>query len=119
MPDERRVIKRRKFGYYMRVVENNTHELVGYLSDISPQGFKLDCQKALTDDKDYSLRLDLTPEISDKPYISFVARRVWGQPDPIDPYVYNEGFQLKKISPYDQGIFQRILEKYGLPESHW
>jgi len=103
----------------MRVTDNNTHELVGYLSDISPRGFKLDSQKALTANKDYALRLDLTAEISDKSYIAFVARARWNQPDPIDPFGHNEGFQIVNISPYDQEIFQRIVEKYGTPESKW
>jgi hypothetical protein len=119
MPDERRNIKRRKFGYYMRVTDNNTQELVGYLSDISPRGFKLDSQKPLTSNKEYALRLDLTAEISNKSYIAFIARAMWVQPDPINPNEHNEGFQIVSISPNDQEIFQRIVEKYGTPESKW
>jgi hypothetical protein len=119
MDHDRRIIKRRKFGYYMRVIDTDTHELVGYLSDISPQGFKLDSQKALPVNQDYALRLDLTPEISDKAYIAFVARTKWDQPDPIDPNIRNEGFQIVSISPFDQEIYQRIVEKYGRPESTW
>jgi hypothetical protein len=119
MAAERRIIKRRKFGYYMRVVDTKTQDVIGYLSDISPQGFKLDTQKALTSNQDYSLRLDLTPEVSNKAYITFVARRKWAQPDSIDPNEYNEGFQIVDISPNDKEIYQRIVEKYGAAESNW
>jgi len=119
MRNERRILERVKFGYYMRVVDNNTHELVGYLSDISPRGFKLDSQKALTINKDYALRLDLTSEIANEPYIVFVARAMWGQPDPINPNEYIQGFQIVNISPNEQKIFRRIVEKYGTPESKW
>lgn len=103
----------------MLVTDNNTHDLVGYLADISPGGFKLDSQKPLTVNKDYALRLDLTPEISDKSHITFVARALWTRPDPIDPGDFNEGFRIVSISSSDQGIFQRIVEKYGTPESKW
>jgi len=119
MADERRFNKRRKFGYYMRVVDSNTHELVGYLSDISNRGFKLDSAHPLTVDKDYALRLDLTPEISEKSFIAFVARTKWSQPDSTDPFAHNEGFLIVNIAPRDAEIFQRIVDKYGVPDSKW
>ncbi|MCX6067069.1 MAG: PilZ domain-containing protein [Chloroflexi bacterium] len=80
MLDERRAIKRRKFGYYMRVIDNGTQELVGYLSDISSRGFKLDSNKRLTVDKDFNLRLDLTSDVSDRSFIVFAARCRWSGP---------------------------------------
>lgn len=119
MKDERRFTARRKFGYYMRVMNNNSGELVGYLADISPRGFKLDSKQALQVNQDYTLRLDLTSEISDKPYIIFVARARWSQPDVNDPYMFNDGFQIVTISPRDEEIYQRIVVKYGTPEPKW
>ena len=119
MDDERRISQRRKFGYYMPVTDNNTHELVGYLSNISPRGFKLDSKKALAVNKEYTLRLDLTPEISDKSYISFRALAMWEHADPMDPFGHVEGFQIVNISPYEKEIYQRIVEKYATPESNW
>jgi hypothetical protein len=119
MTDERRFDERRKFGYYMRVVDTNTQEPVGYLADISPRGFKLDSKQALMINKDYTLRLDLTPEISDKPYIVFVARAKWSHPDSFEPNAHNDGFQIVSISARDEEIFQRIVAKYGSPENKW
>jgi hypothetical protein len=119
MREERRGTKRLKFGYYMRVFDNNTQELVGYLSDVSPRGFKIDSVKPLPINKDYSLRLDMTSEISDRPYITFTARAMWSQPDPFNPGQYVEGFQIINISPYIQEIYQRIVDKYSRPDSLW
>jgi hypothetical protein len=116
---EQRIDKRHKFGYYMRAIDNNTNELLGYLSDISPRGFKLEVKKALTIDKDYSVKLELTSEISGMPYIVFVARVLWSHPDPITPIEYIGGFRIISISPSDQEIFNRIMEKYGTPQSKW
>jgi hypothetical protein len=119
MAEERRFSERRKFGYYMRVMDNNTQELIGYLANISPRGFKLDSTKSIMVNKDYALRLDLTMEISERPYIIFVARARWSRPDLIDPFAHNDGFQIVSISPRDEEIFNRIVAKYGTPESKW
>ena len=119
MGSERRESNRRKFGYYMPVVDNNTRKIVGFLSDISPQGFKLESQKILSINTVYHLRLDLTPEFSNKSHIVFFAKVAWSQPDPVSPIEFINGFQIVNIAPEDQVIFERIAEKYGVAESKW
>ena len=119
MDEDRRATKRRQFGYYMPVMESSTSELVGYLSDISSHGFRLDTPKPLAVNKNYSLRLDLTPDVSDRPFIIFTARVKWGQTDVSDPGAYVEGFEVVNISHHDHNIFSNILEKYGRPETEW
>ncbi len=103
----------------MRVTDDNTHELLGYLSEISLRGFKLESPKALKVKQDYTLRLEYTSEVADKPYIVFVARVKWSQPDPIIADEYIEGLQIVSISPFEQGIYQSIVEKYGPPKHNW
>jgi hypothetical protein len=119
MMNERRSSSRRKFGYYMPVIDNNSHKIVGHLSDISLSGFKLDSQKSLSVNTVYQLRLDLTPEFSSRPNIVFFARVVWCQPDPASPMEFINGFQVVNIAPDEQAIFERIAEKYGVPENKW
>ena len=116
---ERRNLQRRSFSYYMRVVDDASAQLVGHLADISPRGFKLDCSQTLPAEKDFRLRMDLTSDVSDKPFISFIARCKWCSPDSMDPFVYNAGFEIVHISLSDGEIFQRIVEKYGSPEYRW
>jgi hypothetical protein len=43
----------------------------------------------------------------------FVARSKWCEVDPLDPFIYNVGFQLVNISPGDLDIFHRMMETYG------
>ena len=57
--------------------------------------------------------MNLTSEVADKPFMVFVARSKWCKVDPLDPYIYNVGFQLIHISPGDLEIFNRMMEKYG------
>ena len=116
MPDERRINARRKFGYYMRIFDNVTNEIVGYLSDISPRGFRLDSPKLLAVNKEFTLRLDLTSEVSDRLFIVFIASVKWSKQDPFDPNSFIEGFQITNIAPRDEEIFNRILDKYGKTE---
>src|SRR5512133_3691874 len=119
MGRERRSSNRRKFGYYMPVFDNNTQKIIGYLSNISSGGFKLESQKSLSPNSVYNLRLDLTPEFSRRSNIGFFARVVWSQPDPLSPMEFVHGFQIVSISPEEQAIFERIVAKYGVAESKW
>ena len=110
---ERRNRERKDFSYYMRLVDNDTQDLVGHLVDISSSGFKLDSQTPIPIDKDFRLRMDLTSEVANKPAMVFVARSKWCEVDPLDPFIYNVGFQLVNIAPTDLEIINRMIEKYG------
>ena len=110
---ERRNLERRDFSFYMRLVDNDTQKLVGHLVDISSGGVKLDSQSPIPVEKDFRLRMDLTAEVASKPAMTFVARSKWCEVDPLDPFIYNVGFQLVNISPADLDIFNRMMEKYG------
>jgi hypothetical protein len=113
MSDERRYVKRRKFTYYMRVLDSHTQQLIGYLADISQRGFQLDSPQQMVVNKDYSVRLDLTPDVSDRSFITFMARCRWSRPDETDPAAFVAGFQIIGISPNDDVVYQRIVTKYG------
>jgi PilZ domain len=104
---------RKDFFYYKQITNHDTQEIVGHLADIGTGGFKLDSQNPILPNQDFRFRLDLTSEIADKPFMTFVARSRWCKVDPIDPYVYNVGYQLVRIAPEDLEIFNRMMEKYG------
>jgi hypothetical protein len=105
--------ERKDFFYYKPVIDQDTREIVGHLSDISGEGFKLDTQKPVPVERDFRFLVSLSSEVADKPSMSFVARSKWCRVDPLDPYVYNVGYLLIQISPEDQEIFNRMMEKYG------
>lgn len=111
--NDKRKINRRNFAYYMQVTNDITKELLGYLSDISTGGFKLDSQKQIPPGQDFRLHIELTPDIADKNAMVFVARSRWCHPDHIDPNTYNIGFEIVNMAPSDMVIFQRMFDKYG------
>jgi hypothetical protein len=110
---DKRKISRRDFTYYMQVTNDITKELLGYLSDISTGGFKLDSQKQIAPGQDFRIHIELTPDIADKNAMVFIARSKWCHRDHIDPNTYNVGFEIINMSPSDMVIFQRMFDKYG------
>lgn len=112
MADKRKK-DRRDFTYYMQVKDDSTKQVLGYLSDISTGGFKLDCPKQIPPGQDFRLQIDLTSDVADKTAMVFVARCKWCRPDHIDPTSFNVGFEIVSMAPSDMMIFQRIFEKYG------
>ncbi len=111
--NDKRKINRRNFTYYMQVTNDITKELLGYLSDISTGGFKLDSQNQIPPGQDFRLHIELTPDIADKNSMIFIARSRWCHRDHIDPNTFNVGFQIVNMAPGDLVIFQRMFDKYG------
>jgi hypothetical protein len=105
--------ERKDFVFYSQVIDQETLQVIGHLSDISYGGFKLDCQNILPVNKDFRLRMNLNSEVAGKPFMEFTARSRWCKVDPIDPCVYNIGCQLVDISREDLEIFNRMMELYG------
>lgn len=110
---ERRQLPRKNFSHYMRVMNENTGELVGHLADISTGGFKLESSTPIPKNRDYFFRVDLSEEISNKPAMVFGARSKWCTKDRFDPMLYDVGFQIVNMTPGDFEIFARMFEKYG------
>ena len=64
----------------------------------------------------YELRMELTKEVSNKSYLDFSAKSLWGKPD-IDPHYYDTGFQFINTTPEDDQIIQKIIEVYGFRDN--
>jgi len=110
---DKRKLDRRDFTYYMQVKDETTKEIIGYLSDISTGGFKLDCDKQIPAGQDFRLQIELTPDVADKTSMTFIGRSKWCHPDHIDPTSFNVGFEVINMSAGDLEIFNRMFEKYG------
>ena len=113
---ERRRRERRTFSHYMRLMHENTGELVGHLVNISREGFRLESQRTIPVNQDFPLRIELPRDVTDKPYMVFVARSRWCRPDKIDPTLFDAGFEIVNMSPGDVDIFRLIFERYGSME---
>ena len=110
---EKRRIARRDFTYYMPVTDDLSKRLIGYITDISTGGFRLDSLKQIPPGQDFRMRIDLTSDIADKNAMVFIARSRWCHPDHVDPNTYNVGFEITNMDRGDMAIFQRMFDKYG------
>lgn len=110
---EQRTVPRKNFSFYMRVLDDDRQVILGHMVEVSTIGLRLETVKPLPVNKDYYLRLELTPELGGLPYIVFIARSKWCKIDDIQPNLYNVGFEIIEIMPEDKKIFIRILEKFG------
>lgn len=110
---EKRTVPRKNFSFYMRVLNDDTEEILGHMVEVSPIGLRLETVGPLPINTDYYLRLELTPDLGDLPYIVFIARSKWCKIDDIQPNLFRVGFQIIEIMPEDKEIFLRILAKFG------
>ena len=113
MKQERRKAPRRRTSYYVPLVEVDTGIILGHLIDITGKGMMIDSKKEVPAGKAIRVRLDTTSDVADVSYIEFVARSKWCRNDPIEPYLYNVGFEITESSPHVAGILQKIADRYG------
>ena len=113
MEKERRKLERRKFSYYMPVVDPTSTEQVGIIVDISPGGFKVDSLEPIPKGQVNHLCLFLTSDFAPQVSLVFAGRSKWCSPDYVDPTIYNIGYELINLSPKDTLTYQRVFEKFG------
>lgn len=110
---ERRTSPRKKVNMYMRVLNDDTGEIVGHMVEVSQIGLRIEAVEPIPSNKDLYLRIELTPDLGTLPYIVFIARSKWCKMDSIQPNLFQVGFEIVEIVPEDQEIFQRIIKKYA------
>ena len=76
-PAERRGSDRKDFSCYIQIINHDTQELVGHLTDISSNGFKLDSLSPITPNHDFRFRMNLSREVALKPSMIFVSCSMW------------------------------------------
>ncbi len=113
MDSDRRHARRKKFTYYMQVLDAGTLQLIGYLTQISAVGIQVDCERPILVNANFKLRVNLTPEIANKTMMVFNGRSKWCQPDRTEPNSFNVGFEVSLLSQDDISIFNRMIEKYA------
>lgn len=98
---------------YMAVHNDDTGEILGHMVEVSKIGLRLETIGALPLEKDHYLRIDMTPDLGPMPFIVFIARTKWCKMDPVQPNLFQVGFEIIEIVPEDQEAFFRIIQKYG------
>ncbi len=112
----RRKINRRYLLYFVRVYDAATRQQIGNLVDITPQGVMIVGQEPIPAGQAIRLRLELTTEVADKPFLEFPAHSKWCHPD-LEPSLHNTGFEILELTPEDTKIIQKIIETFGFRDN--
>jgi len=114
--EERRKTKRRHLLYFGRVYDQNVQKLLGYLVDITGSGFMLLSEAQYPIGLTQRLKLEVTEDIGQGPYIELTAKSIWCEPD-IDPTRFDTGFEIEDIKSSDKELISVIIEKYGFRDN--
>jgi hypothetical protein len=112
----RRKINRRYLLYFVRVYDAATRQQIGNLVDITPHGAMIVSPDPIPTDQAIRLRLELTTDVAEKPFLEFPARSIWCHPD-LEPSLYNTGFEILELTPEDVGIIQKIIGSFGFRDN--
>jgi hypothetical protein len=115
MKDKRKT-KRRFLLFYMRIYDAATRQQIGNLVDITPRGIMVVSEKRIPEGKTTRLRMELTDEVAEKPFMEFSALSKWCEPD-ITPNMYNTGFEILDLSAEDADIIKQINNQFGFRDN--
>ena len=115
MQNRRKTI-RRYLLYFVRIYDSSTSQQIGNLVDITTKGVMIVGPSPIPENKTIQLRLELTADVADKPFMEFMANSKWCHPD-LDPSMYNIGFEIKGLSQVDTKIIQKIIDMFGFRDN--
>jgi hypothetical protein len=114
--NDRRKEKRRYLLYYTRVFDTQSHVQVGNLVDITLMGAMLITPTPIPVGVNFDLKLELTGEVAEQPYMEISAQSLWCHPD-IDPALFNSGFKFLEVSSENAGIIKKIVDIFGFRDN--
>ena len=113
---EQRTAPRKSIPVYMRVLNDDTQEILGHMVEVGEDGLRLETIVEVPIEKDYYLRLELTSDLGSNipAYIVFAAQTKWCKMDTILPNLFHVGFQIIEILPEDKAVFALVLQKNNI-----
>jgi hypothetical protein len=108
---EGRHTQRKQIIYYLRVFEQDTGKLLGYLSDLTTKGFMTIGDKKVKAGKTYRLRMDLPQEMKGAKRIIFKAKALWCKPD-ANPDFCNTGYRMLNLSKEDTQTIDGLIRDF-------
>ncbi len=109
---ERRKEERKSLMAYTQVFDLYGGFLLGYLGDLNLHGAMVIGEKAMTENTEITISIEL-PELPDivATRMTIPVRVVWSQQD-ISPQYFNIGFEFKEITPEQTTMIAAIIKNY-------
>ncbi len=109
---ERRKEQRKSLMAYTQVYDLYGGNLLGYLGDLTLLGVMAIGAKALAENTELTIAIEL-PDLSNiaAPRIVLPARVAWVKPD-VSPQFFNIGFEFKEVAPEQKKIIEAVIANY-------
>ncbi len=111
---EKRIRKRKRPIYYLKLINQETQNLAGGIIDISANGLKLSGTEPYELDSLTQFSLSLPDAIEGERQITIKARNIWSNRDTRGDFYdyYTSGFKLEDISTDDITSIEGSLRSY-------
>jgi len=102
-------------SFYLRVFEDN--KFLGFLIDISKDGFMIMSEFLLEKDKNYEMKMKLPSSLEwrdkkDKDrFVDLTAKCVWSKHDEVDKEFYLSGFEFTDLEEKTNSIIHQLIEE--------
>ncbi len=114
---EHRKLKRRHLIYYLKVMDRDTGEILGFLVDITTQGIMIMSEQPIKTGRTFHLQL-LIPsdeDAAEKKYLRFDARSRWSERS-INTDFYDTGLELININIEEFETIEKIIHELGFDD---
>lgn len=96
---------------YLKVLDEKTDQLFGYLVDITSEGIMLTSEASVETEAVFRFKLEFPAEIEGSKEFSFSAKSMWSEKDSETDF-FNSGFKFEAPSEKDEDIIAKIIEKF-------
>lgn len=98
---------------YLPVVDRDTDELVGYLTDVTVDGGMLQSEEPIEENRTFRLRMELDEEIQGSNHIDVDALSKWCRKER-NAVFHNSGFEFRDVSEENRARIAELAERYRL-----
>jgi hypothetical protein len=109
---EKRKHKRIPLHYYLKVTETASDKHLGYMIDISKEGFKLLSEDQIPTGSEIIFTVQLPEDIKGWTELTFKAKACWSRKD-VNPDYFVSGYHIDKMEPDGQTIISWVIHHYG------
>ena len=110
---ERRKNARSKLPLDIPLYEQDTDQILGFLSDLSEQGLCINSDEPITQGTELELKMMLPNGWVDTAELDFSAQCCWWENEANDG-LHSSGFQIIDINEQASKALEQLLEAYGV-----
>ena len=104
---------RQQLIYHLRMFDDATKQVAGYVSNISPEGVRLMTEEPIPLNSRFHFRLELPHLIEGKRVLELVAINMWTHTSDRSHF-YESGFRFESLSATERECIARLMFDYGL-----